>query len=214
MPSEVEIVNLALGVLGKAALRDFSVAENDPFTGRLANRVYIAARDHYLSVHDWSFARATATLKMRLNETHPEGVVYALPSDCFVPRRLGPRVGSPNKWSVEGRNVIVPTARATSFGAEPILRYTKQVTNTGYFMPYFVTALYTEIASRLAMPLNCDSEVASAVRKEAKMLLAEAKLIDSNIGEGDDHVSQDLLYDTFVAVDIPVETFNDGSGTT
>jgi len=208
--SEVEIVNLALGELGKTPIRDFSISDTDPITGRLTQRMYKFCRDKLIGLHDWSFARCTVTLRKK-DEEHPEGVVYSLPSDCFVPRRLGPRMGAPNRWSVEGRNVIIPFSRISSVGDAPILRYTKSVTNTAFFVPYFISALYLSIAAEIAMPLNQDVEIAGAMLKRARDEFNLARLIDSNVGCGDDDIEQDLLYDTFVVGDSPVETFSDGS---
>jgi len=205
--SEVEIVNLALTELGKTAIRDFSITDTDPITGRLGKRVYQASRDLLLSGHDWTFARVTIALQQRA-ETHPKGVLYALPSDCYVARRVEPRSGRPNTWSVEGRSLIIPLDRVVSLGTQPLLRYTKQLTNTALFPPYFVDALMYEIARRISKPLTANAELSSELKKDAKASLLNAKLIDANIGEGDDHHQQDLDYDTFVAIDVPGEAFN------
>jgi len=198
--SEIEIVNLALNTLGKASLRDFSLTEDDPASGRISKRVYENIRDRLVSAHDWTFARASVYLKKKAEE-HPEGVRYGMPSDCFVPRRLAPRLGKPNRWSVEGRDIIIPFSMISVMGVMPILRYTRYVDKTGLFPPYFVLALSTAIAAGLAMPLTGDKDVKIANEKSAMYLLSDAKLIDSNIGCGDDYQDQDLEYDTFVIAD-------------
>jgi hypothetical protein len=211
MPSAVEIVNLALDELGKVALRDFSTTPTDPVSGRLAKRRYEASRDLLISKHDWTFARCTVVLNLVSGVSHPDGVVYGLPADCFVPRRLGPRAGAPSQWSIEGRYIIIPTNYTCSWGAQPRLRYTKIVTQTTIFPPYFIDALALLIASKLAMPLSADQKVASTLTTMYERSWREAALIDSNIGEGDDYMSQDLQYDSFVKTDIPVVVFSDGN---
>jgi len=208
MYSEVEIVNYALGALGKEAIREFSTNETDPITGRLTKRMYDITRDSIISKHDWSFARGTVYLNKVEGITHPEGTLYALPSDCFVPRRIGPRLGAPATWHVESGNVVIPTALIVANGNQPILRYTKFVSTTANFKPYFVEALYYEISAILCMPLTRDVKLAQALVKQAGIKLLEAKLVDSNVGNGDDHVSQDLIYDTFITGVEATESFN------
>lgn len=210
MPSAVEIVNLALDELGKVALRDFSTTPTDPISGRLAKRRYEMSRDWLVSKHDWTFARCTVLLNLVSGVSHPDGAVYGLPADCLVPRRIGPRVGASNQWEVEGRYVIIPTDYTRSWGEQPRLRYTRITTQSTLFPSYFIDALALHIASKLAMPLNCDQKVALALNRAFQQSWREAALIDSNIGNGDSDLTQDLQYDTFITTDVPTVVFSNG----
>lgn len=198
--SEVEIVNIALNTLGKASIRDFSVSDDDPKSGRISERLYNIARDKMIAAHDWSFARKTVELK-KLTEEHAEGVLYALPSDCFVPRRLYPRGAKPNKWRVESNCILILHGYFNSTGTIPKLRYTATVTKTGYFPPHFVDALSMDLAKRLCMPMTRDKKFYRELKSDANMALLTASRIDANSDSGDEYVDLDTQYDSFLEPD-------------
>lgn len=205
--SEVEIVNLALNSLGKDSIRDFSVSDDDPKSGRISERLYQITRDNLISSHDWSFARATEELR-KVDQDHVEGVLYALPSDCFVPRRLYPRGGKANRFHIEGGNLLIPNGFFRENGVKPYLKYTRLTVHTGLFKPYFVEALATALAAKLCMPMTRDRKLLPIVKEEARTAYLFAARIDSNIDSGDDHVDLDLEHDTFIDPDPMGVVFN------
>lgn len=198
--SEVEIVNIALNSLGKESIRSFSVSDDDPKSGRLAERLYTIARDSLISNHDWSFARKTVQLR-KLTETHVEGVLYALPSDCFVPRRLYPRGGLPNKFRIEENRILIPFTSCTTDGTAPNLRYTRKVSTTGLFPPYFIDALSAALAARLCMPMTRDKKFHKELKADARTAFMLAARTDANADSGDDYIDLDVQHDSFIDPD-------------
>lgn len=205
--SAVEIVNIALNMLGKASIRDFSIGDDSPKAGRISERIYTITRDSLLSEHAWTFAKCTKLLNMS-ETTHPKGVLYVLPSDRLLMHRIHPRYGTPNRWSIEGALLLIPEGYINEYGDQPYLEYTKRVTTTGLFPAYFVDALSYRIAARLCMPILRDIRFNSSLKKDANWAVSLAKMLDSNTGEGDDHNDMDREYDTFIETDIGGAVFD------
>lgn len=197
---EVEIVNIALNLLGRESIRDFSVSDTDPKTGRLAERIYKISRDKLLSKHDWSFARKTSVLQ-KVTEGHIEGVLYKLPSKCFVPRRIGPRGGKGNNFRIEGRDLLILDGDTISAGVIPYLRYTQYIKETSWFPPYFIDALAKEIEYRLCMPITKDKKRSKELASEARGYFLDAAHIDSNLDSGDDYREIDRENDSYLEPD-------------
>lgn len=201
MYSEVDIVNIALNTLGRESIRDLSTSVDDPKTGRISKRLYTIARDTLIQGHDWSFARDSQELQV-VADTHPEGVLYKVPSDCFVPRRIYPRSAKPNKWVLMQRSdirvILLPDGHYSEYGTVPILRYTKQVTLTSLFSPMFVDALSLHLAARLCMPITRDSKYRKELQSEAFAMLRQAQFVDANSDSGDHNHEIDIEYDSFI----------------
>lgn len=205
----IEIVNVALAFLGKEPIHKFGSTTEDEPAARIGERLYNISRDIAVAGYDWYFARYTAKLN-EVPDPHPFGVRYRLPSDCVTPRILLPRAGKPNKWILEGRDIIIPTLNTQVGGATPYLQYTTALTDTGLFPPYFIYPLSLLIASMMCMPVTKDLKYAAELEKKARYELGKAQVIDSTVGRNDDTGDQDPWNDSFNDPDVAGVRFNDG----
>lgn len=186
MASVVDICNTALGHLGD----DATVAAIDPPEGspqaEHCARLYPIARDATLEEHGWGFATTRKTLTGALDLYYDGWLyVYAAPSDMLKPQAMLPagwQRGQPTaefeqETDADGQMLILTDE------AEPVLRYTKKITDTGKFTPLFVTALGWRLASFLAGPVLKGDAGRTATIECYKMfvaILSPAKVSDAN----------------------------------
>lgn len=209
MTSEVDIVNLALSMLGD----DATVSSIDPPEGSAqaahAARFYPIARNAILEMHAWGFATKRAALAL-LSTTPPSQwqYVYAMPinmlnilavtsdtaqddySTGFPPpytpfqesnNNIGQGAYTPQPYVVESLSDGSQVIYTNQQNA--VMRYTVLVTDVTKFTPLFVHALSVTLASHLAGPV-LKGETGRAERKalmtEAMQILASAKVSDAN----------------------------------
>lgn len=197
--SNVAIINMALAQLGKMPIR--SLTEENEVARRCA-ALYPISRDYVLSRGNWSFARKTAVLQQVSGETHPNGLLFALPSDCLSPRFITPRGQKRPSWRLEGRRIIIPTALLSeSTEQRAYLTYTKYADNEAEFTIPFVRALSAELVATLTMPFTKDVKAATAAREQAEFFIDEMLTEDANRGSDYREIEEDPRMDSFVDPD-------------
>lgn len=178
MSSEVEIVNLALTLLGSKRIASI---DDDVKPAREAKAIFSMCRDALLGAYNWNFAIARAQLAA-LSAAPLFGYAgeFPLPQDplCLRIVQIGDqfpgvdlvnyRGASTEEWSIEGRSIL------TDWSAPLNLRYVKQVTDTTQFHPCFSYALGSKLAMDLCEPLTQSDTKFNKARMQFSASIADA----------------------------------------
>lgn len=184
--SEVEVCNLALGLIDEKLIRSFD--ENNR-RARKCQIFYEAARDKLLSSTDWNFARRFVKLQQLDSDDYviPAGMhIFQLPVNCLTPRDVYPR-GSRQRWETQGKTLLT--------SVNPVyLYYTAKVTDVSLFTSGFVDALSYEIA----LKLNRDKERTRGLKADWRESIVNAQEQNANANCEYRHPDTDPDQDTFV----------------
>lgn len=171
MPSEVDVINMALGQLGQLSI---STRIENTKQAREANRIFDQTRDNELRIHIWNFAVKRVVLPALVTvPAFGYSYAYQLPDDYIRVIQAGDfPPGSGRGWwwwggwghgseaseyRIEGRTIV------TDYGAPLSLRYLARIIDPNLWDASFVSAL----ACRLAMRLCETMTGASNKRQEA-----------------------------------------------
>lgn len=155
MASDVDVCNLALGLLGDEA----TVSSIDPPEGSAqaehCARFFSIARTVLLESHDWSFATKRRVLAETGTPPDSWGFSYALPTDCIRaiavlnPESTDDTAGQDFEIETDstGTKLIYTNVE------EATLRYTRLVTDMTKYTPLAVNALARLLAFYLAGPV-------------------------------------------------------------
>ena len=166
MASQVDICNIALGLLG--ANKIGSISEGSTESMACQNN-WSVSRDATLASMHWSFARKRAELSQ--SSTDPAftwDYQYPLPADFLAPVVVNE--GSEPKWVIEGSMLLTNED-------EVELVYIYRVQNTALYSALFVDAL----AARLA------ADIAPAVTRDFALQQKMMQLFDFKVGRAFDH---------------------------
>lgn len=156
MASEVDIVNMALTLLGDSRILSL---DDDVKPARESKAIYAMTRDSLLAGYDWSFAIKRASIPaLAVPPDFGFGYAYQMPTDCLRIIMIGDVYagldltdyrGSPvEQYAIEGRQIL------TDLGAPLKLRYISRVEDTAQFHACFVTAFAMDLAAKLCEPLT------------------------------------------------------------
>lgn len=189
--SEIDICNIALGLVGSDAIRSFNTDNVRSSTCKL---FYETDVQSLLAEYDWSFARRFALLNKLNNPPVPAGWVgWALPSDCLVARSLD-KNPSKKTWEIYGNILATPdTCQDTRE-----LRYTASDAPVALYTPGFIQLLAYSIAAKLAMPLAQSKDMARLYMGTRDSIKDEMWESDANIGNVFKDPNNDPVLDTFV----------------
>jgi len=137
MPSDLDLCNLALSLIGDGAKVSAISPPDGSVQASLCARFYPLARDTLLERHPWSFATRRQPLAL-LSEADGR-FRYALPADALKPLSL--QGNAP--FSLENGVIVCKQANAE-------LRYVFAQTDSNAFSPLFSQALAWLLASHLA----------------------------------------------------------------
>jgi hypothetical protein len=184
--SKEQIGNLALVNIGsRSSIESF---DEQSIEAKRIKQWYDECREAVLEAMDWNFARKRLTLSLSITDA-PEGVWtyrYDYPSDCIAARKL--------------QNPLGPDADAVPFeieldsdtGLKSILTdleeaklvYTKNITSTFLFSPYFDHALAAFLAFNIAFPLTGKTSIVEAMGKKYQYMISMAEGNNANEGVG------------------------------
>ena len=182
--TDAQICTLALNRVGeKQPLGSLKDATN---AGRLCRLVYPLARDGALEEFPWPFARRRAALALladdeddaEARENTGYAYVYALPSDCLVPRYLETGLLNPAEdqkipFELED-DADQSTGVLLTNQEDAELVYTWRVTETAKFTPLFADALAWRVAYELCFSLPVKPAVGERAMQMYQMKVAEA----------------------------------------
>jgi len=181
MASEVDICNLALGLIGDEA----NVSSIDPPDSTVqalqCSRFYALARNQLLERHSWGFATKRVALSLHATATTDVWKYqYAKPSDMLKPLAvlLGAYTDDENRqdYIIEGDRILTNVENA-------VLKYTAVITDTTKYTPLFIEALAHLLASRIVGPIvkgSTGMKLASEMKKLAEKTFLEAAASDAN----------------------------------
>lgn len=163
MPTNVDICNLALDLLGAQRITRIDAPSN--VRERFFALQYPQQRDVMLRKHRWHFAKVTVRLpRTGDNPVEPKRYSYDLPTNClFVPPHKTNAI-----WEIRGRRLVSEVDK-------PIDVLIIQRIGEDQFDPLFVNAL----AAQLAM-IGCEAITQSNEKKQDaqnayRMAMAEAR---------------------------------------
>jgi len=156
MASEVELVNVALTLLGEGRITSL---DDDIKSAREAKALFTVNRDALLTSYTWSFAKARTQLSALVSTPVSEfNYQYQLPSDCLRVVKVGDyymgldvtdyRGASTKEFMIEGRLIL------TNLGAPLNLQYIARVVDTAQWQSTFARAFAAQMAMDLAEPLT------------------------------------------------------------
>lgn len=174
MTSTVDIINIALDLLGEDPITDPN--QKEP-SARRADRNYPLIRDAVLRDHPWNCAQARAELA----SSDPDPVwgpaaAYDLPVDCLKVRRAGP---DGTTWRVEGRRIVADA------GAPLRILYTRRITDPNQFDALLVQAIGARLAVQIAPAITQDRGRLADVKGLSDDSLAAARSVDGQESGGD-----------------------------
>jgi hypothetical protein len=207
--TDVDICNLALGLLGDAA----TVASINPPEGSAqashCARFYPIARDALLEMSTWGFATVRVVLAQVTCNYAQWRYEYEAPSDMvnsiavldsvacddyatayvagyypYGAPNSGEAIYDPQPYAVEF-DPVLGVAVILSNQENASLRYTQVVSDTTLFSPTFVSTLAYMLASYLAGPIikgDAGMAVAKSMREQAMAMLAVSRPSDANQG--------------------------------
>lgn len=171
---------MALASLGQAPINALNEQSE---RARRVSLFYEPARTELLRMHDWSFARRTEPLsEAKLPETEnpkPLGVAYQYPAGAmyvtrvFVPGRE--KIPFEEFYGATGaKKYLVCPAK------EAYAQYTQDVKDANLFPPDFANTLAELLASKLAMTLTADVNLAQLAYQKFLLALDAARLANKN----------------------------------
>jgi hypothetical protein len=175
--SKEQIANLALANIGaKNTIESFNELSTE---AKLVKAWYDASREAVLEAMDWNFARKRLALSQSVTAA-PDGVWtyrYDYPSDCIAAREI--------------ENPLGPDADAVPFeveldsdtGVKSVLTdmetakliYTKNITSTFLFTPYFVHAMAAFLAFNIAFALTGKRGIVDDMGKKFQFMISMAE---------------------------------------
>jgi hypothetical protein len=189
VPSDVDIVNLALVKLG--ASRITTMLDNVK-AARSANAIYAMERDNELRAHLWNFAVARIQLPA-LVDPPPFGfaVQYQLPNDYLwaiqvgdiypgAPRTIGIVSEAFSGYKIEGGKVLTNLSFSglvlpPNQTPGPLnLRYCRKIIDPTQFDPCFVMAFAMRMAMELAEDLTGQQNKRTMAEQEYKAAITTA----------------------------------------
>ena len=209
MPSEVDIANLALALLGDSAtVSSMSPPQGSAQASHCA-RFFPIARNALLEMSTWGFSTVRVSLAAITYGFTEWKYAYQVPSDMvnsiaildpaatddysqpytqgYTPlgtANTNQSLYTPQPYSIETDRVTgVPIILTNQINAT--LRYTRVVTDPTLFSPTFVVALSYLLASFLAGPVikgDAGMNVSNSMRKKAVDALSESRPSDANQG--------------------------------
>lgn len=182
--SKVQIGNLALANIGdKNTIESFDELSNE---AKHIKAWYDTCRTAVLEAMDWNFARKRLTLSTS-SSAAPEGVWayrYDYPSDCIAARKLVNPLG-PNADAVPFEIEFDPDTGLKSIVTDletADMVYTKNITTTALFTPYFDHALAAFLAFNIAFPLTGRTAIVESMGKKYQYMISMAEGNNSNEG--------------------------------
>jgi len=176
MPSETDVINVALRMIGGTAV---SVRTDGSTNGNIVDDMYDDIRDNLVRSHNWNFA--TKRVELAELSTAPAFEFdnsYALPSDWI--RTVTVHNNDGGFGTLNYRMELVAGVRAIVCSAEQLwMTYVAKVSDPNIMTSDFRLVLSTSLAAALALPVAASNTMKEQFSKDADTLLARAKAADA-----------------------------------
>jgi hypothetical protein len=175
MPSETDVVNVGLRLIGATTITSLSDGSTNANT---ADDIYSEIRDDLLRSHPWNFA--TKRVQLAQSATDPSfefDHAYVLPSDWL--RNISVHDNDAGHGTVLFRTEQVNGQLAIVSSSDAIyLRYVARVTDPNLMAADFRRALSLSIARDLAIPLASSNSMQEQYAVAVSSALARARSAD------------------------------------
>ncbi len=188
MPSDVEIANMALTLIGDSTVADITTPEDND-RARACKIWYEPTRDAVLRAHPWGFAKTRVALVATTTPIFDWNYAFTLPTSPYCLRVLEvDDVDNPGStaWSIEGRTLV------TNDSGINIL-YIARIADPTKFDSLFVEALAAKLAENLAMALTRQKTLIELAHGLYEAKIQEARTVDSMEGSTRVAYAQDLI---------------------
>lgn len=179
--AKIEIINFALGRLGKKPLVSLD-EDNDRRVA--ADLAYEPIRKTVLADFPWGFAGKRASLGSLAPPLFGFTKAFQIPGD-FISAREIDDTDLDTEWAIEGSSLVCDLGSVSLF-------YTYDVTDPNQFSPMFVDAFAARLAAEMAVPLTGRVDLAEFQVAQYKELLQTAKVRDSQQGSSPRATSSDI----------------------
>lgn len=177
MAGQVEVANVALGMIGEAPITSFL---DDLETARTVNLRFPTVRDGILRAHFWNFAKKRQQLA-QLSQAPAFGfdVQFQLPADWLRMLAVNPGQGGPHAitsqtdYVIEGSRLLV---RGTDVAR---IIYISRVEDLTRWDALAIEALAARLASELAVSITQNRTLGAQLWQQYRDKLAEARSADA-----------------------------------
>lgn len=181
--SKIEICNIALTRLGFPAIASLDERSNE---ARYCSKLYDSAVTSVLRDHHWNFAskRVRPAAVPKPEEFVEYTYLYEVPVDCIRVKSILNASGDECSFSLESYMDSGYSFKGVATNEpEPVMVYTKEVTDVRLFDAGFVEALTFRLAADLAWPLVREHEAESSMLQKYAAALPSAMSTDSQEGK-------------------------------
>ena len=175
MPSDISIVNQALGFLGASPIISF---DDDSKEAALAKANYAPVRDAVLEAYNWTFATKWLAIPALANPPLSEYAnAYQIPPDVLRILFVGQDYRNPSRdWRVESGNIV------TDDNAVKV-QVVVTVTDPNKFSALFIQALAQRLAGDMAIALTSSRSLADFHYNVYQQKLKDAVTRDGQQGQ-------------------------------
>lgn len=189
--SSVEIANEAFNRLGADTIASFTDSED----ARMAETMYGHLVALLLEKFEWSFSKAYKVLTVTTVEHPFFDYVYAVPTDCAIPRQVMREDTKPRgriDWE------LFQTYLATS-EEDAWLRYSlNNVTDVTKWPNHFKEVVITGLMANMATKILQSASKRRELMGEARVILNEALLVEAYLDSENPNPNQDPDNDLFI----------------
>lgn len=189
--SEVGIASEAFSRLGADPISAFTDSED----ARMAETMYGHLVALLLEKFEWAFSKAYKVLTLT-SEEHPFfEYVYAIPTDCAVPRQVMRAATKPRGWiNWEMYQDYLATNEESAWLRYSLNSATDVVKWPNHFKEVVITGLMANMASKILQSTSKRRELMG----EARVILNEALTVEISLDSEADNPNQDADNDLFV----------------
>lgn len=184
----IDICNIAMALVGVD--RGIESLDDDSPEARYCKVLFPQIRQNLLRDHPWRWASRRVALATLTETITAWDYAYAYPSECLKVLAVEDEDPDPAiQYEHEIRALTGSTLAICCDVYQAYCRYTKDVDDANLFDPSFVEAITHRLASRLALSLSGQKDVAQALGDEADRALGRAKFIDASEGYREPYLS-------------------------
>ena len=175
MPSDVQIANMALVLIGDQTVSDITTPE-DTDRARAVKVFYEQTRDSVLRAYPWGFAKRRVALVATTTPIFGWDYAFTLPTSPYCLRVLDvdddPEIPGTIAYTIEGRTLVTNESAVN-------LLYIARITDPTQFDSLFVEAFAARLAENLALALAKQNKIVEMAHALYEAKIQEARTVDS-----------------------------------
>lgn len=173
MPAEVDIANLALGLIDEAPIDNL---DQDNKAARLVNLHYVPTRQAEIAKHAWTFAIKTASLTGTDSGEDGLSWSYDLPADCLRVLPLtydGEPDGIPIAWVQREHTILTDQA------SPRIVQYIADVPDPTEWDAAFKDLMIAALALKIVLPITKNAGMVQLARQAYEVAALKAMRVNA-----------------------------------